>query len=377
LENKITENIIINDTTLRDGEQAPGISFTLEEKRWIAGMLDEIGVLQIEAGTPAMGLEEQAAIKAVVHLGLKAQIIAWSRATTTDIDAALSCGVNAVAISIPASDILLKYKLGRDKEWALNQLKTTIRYARRNGFKYIYAGAEDASRADMDFLIRLARTARDEGARRLRYADTLGVLDPFLTYTIIGNLVDSVPGLDIEIHAHNDLGMATANTLAALKAGAQCASTTVGGLGERAGNAPMEEVVMALKYQEGITLKIDTKRFKNLAEEVSRAANRPIPSGKPLTGTDAFTHESGIHVDGLLKNLLTYQFISPEDVGQKRRFVIGKHSGSKSLIHILGLRGIDISPGEVKVLLILVREKATELKRVLTDEEVFGLLKQC
>jgi homocitrate synthase NifV len=193
---------------------------------------------------------------------------------------------------------------------------------------------------------------------------------------VIRNLNNSVPGLEIEIHAHNDLGMATANTLAAIKAGAGSASVTVTGLGERAGNAPLEEVVMALKYQEGITLPLDTRRFKELAAAVSRAANRDIPSWKPLIGDDAFTHESGIHVDGLLKNPSTYQFINPEEIGQQRRFIIGKHSGTCSLIHTLGLRGIDVSPPEAKILLTLVRKKATELKRALNDEEIIRLLHQ-
>jgi homocitrate synthase NifV len=376
LNSKLAGTLVIHDTTLRDGEQAPGVVFSRKEKVGIARMLDEIGIQQIEAGIPAIGIDERLAIKALTKLELKAQITTWNRAVKSDIDDSLDCGVNAITISIPVSDIMLKHKLGQNKEWALQQLETVIRYAKQLQFSHIFIGAEDASRADINFLIRLAQVALSEGAGRLRFADTLGILDPFRTYKLIRRLVDNVPGLEIEIHAHNDLGMATANTLAAVKAGAISASTTICGLGERAGNAPLEEIVMALKYQEGITLQLDTRRFKKLAEVVSRAANRVIPSSKPLVGDDVFTHESGIHVDGLLKNTDTYQFIDPAEVGQKRKFVIGKHSGSTGLIHVLDLNGIYISPVEAKLLLTCVRKRAIEQKRRLNDSEIVGLYKE-
>ncbi len=332
-------------------------------------MLDEIGQQQIEAGIPAVGEDERSTIKAIVDLNLKAQIIAWSRAVKSDIEDAVLCGIKAVTISIPVSDILLKHKLGRDRDWALRNLETTIRYARQRRIDCIYIGAEDSSRADMDFLIRLARLARDEGAQRLRFADTLGLLDPFRTRRLIRKLVNNVPDLDIEIHAHNDLGMATANSLAAIKAGAKSVNTTVCGLGERAGNTPLEEIVMALKYQEGMPLRLDTRRFKELAEEVSQAANRTIPPWKPIVGDNAFTHESGIHVDGLLKHPDTYQFINPVDVGQQCRLVIGKYSGSAGLVNLLRSRGIFISPQEARYYCFLYAG-GSRLKRSLNDREV-------
>jgi homocitrate synthase NifV len=369
----MTKSLLINDTTLRDGEQAPGVAFTHKEKIQIARVLDEIGILQIEAGFPAIGIDERLTIRAIVKLGLKAQIIAWSRATRADVDDCLACGVDAISISIPVSDVLLKHKLGWDRKFALQEIQSIIRYARQRQFGCIYLGAEDASRADIDYLIRVARLARDEGVRRLRFADTLGLLDPFRTYRLLKKLVDGAPGLDIEIHAHNDFGLATANTLAAIKAGVKSISTTVGGLGERAGNAAMEEVVMALKYQEGISLQVDTRRFKELAGIVSRAANRPIPPSKPIVGDDVFSHESGIHVEGLLKNPETYQVMNPEEVGQSRRYIIGKMSGSAGLIHKLDTEGICLSPAEAKLMLPMVRKKAIELKRALNDREVLDL----
>lgn len=181
----IAKALLINDTTLRDGEQVPGVAFTQKEKMAIAGVLDEIGVAQIEAGFPAIGIDERLTIRAIVKMGLSAQIIAWSRATRNDVDDCLACGVEAISISIPVSDILLKHKLGWDRKFALQEIQSIIRYARQRHFGYIYIGAEDASRADIDYLIRLARLARDEGARRLRFADTLGLLDPFRAYRML------------------------------------------------------------------------------------------------------------------------------------------------------------------------------------------------
>lgn len=373
LKKMTAKSLLICDTTLRDGEQAPGVAFTHQEKVSIAKMLDEIGVPQIEAGIPSMGVDERLTVRAIANSKLKAQIIAWSRALTADVEDCLACGVNAISISMPVSDILLKHKLGWDRKFALQQMQSILRYAQKRQFGYVYVGAEDSSRADIDFLIRLARLARDEGAQRFRFADTMGILDPFRTYRVLKKLVDGVPGLDIEIHAHNDFGMATANTLAAIKAGVKSVSTTVCGLGERAGNAPMEEVVMALKYQEGISLQLDTRRFKELAGVVSRAANRPISLSKPVVGDAVFTHESGIHVDALLKNLDTYQVIDPDEVGQTRRYVIGKMSGSAGLMHKLDAEGIYISLAEARLMLPRVRQKAVELKRALDDREVLDL----
>ncbi len=368
--------VIIHDTTLRDGEQTAGVAFSTEEKIRIAKMLDEIGVPQIEAGIPAMGKDEQETIRAILNLGLRAQIVAWNRALISDIETSLACGVQALAISMPSSDIQLKHKLGRDRNWALRQLKTVIRYAEQHNVNYISVGAEDASRADDNFLVQMARLVRDEGVQRFRYCDTLGILDPFRTYDRIKNLMDNVPGLEIEIHTHDDLGMATANALAAVKAGAKSVNTTVCGLGERAGNAPLEVVVMALRYQEGIILPIDTSRFRELAEYVSRAANRVIPPWKPVVGNRVFAHESGIHVDGIIKNPANYEALNPEEVGQTRQLMIGKHSGSSGLIHKLASLDIQISLTEARQLLPHVRKMAIRLKRALLDSEVLGIYEQ-
>jgi len=303
--------IIINDTTLRDGEQAAGVVFRREEKLHIARMLDTIGVQEIEAGIPAMGKEEQETIKAILSMGLKARISTWNRAVIQDIKASVDCGVKMVSISVPVSDIHLKFVLNRNRRWALEQTKRVIDYAKEYGL-YVCVGAVDASRSARDFFMRFARLAQDCGADRLRFDDTMGILNPFQTFEIINKLRSEIGvDIDIEIHSHNDFGMATANTLAAIKAGARYASVTVNGLGERAGNAALEEVVMALKHIEGIDLGVDTARFRELSEYVANASLRAIPASKPIVGSDIFVHESGVHVDGILKKISDLRTISP------------------------------------------------------------------
>lgn len=238
--------INIVDTTLRDGEQAPGIVFSREDKQHIASLLDKAGVFEIEAGTPIMGAGECEALAAVLELDLKARVSTWNRANLKDIQASLDCGSHHLHISLPVSDIQIHYKLRKNRRWVLNQLKEAVSYARAAGAS-VTVGAEDASRADFKFLAEYACLARDLGAERLRYADTVGVLDPFKSYYLVQGLVQE-SGVDIEFHAHNDFAMAIANTLAAVRAGARYASTTVSGLGERAGNCSLEMIIEVLNH---------------------------------------------------------------------------------------------------------------------------------
>ena len=273
------QEIIIVDTTLRDGEQAAGVAFSAAEKLTIAKMLDQAGVTQMEAGIPAMGREEQQTISNLVSLGLKARLLTWNRLKLADIRASIECGVKLVHISAPVSDILINYKLRKTRGWVLDSLKRAIYFARASGCA-VSVGAEDASRADFGFLLKLAEIARQEGAERLRYADTLGILDPFTACERIRKLVDAV-GLDLEIHAHNDFGMATANTLGAVRGGARFISTTVNGIGERAGNAPMEEVANAIQKLYHRNLGLNTEALPELAKYVAGAANRRVPAPLP------------------------------------------------------------------------------------------------
>ena len=362
-------NLQIVDTTLRDGEQAAGVVFANEEKVTIARMLDSIGVHEIEAGIPAMGGDETETIRAIVSLGLRARIMTWNRPLVSDIDASLRCGVRAVALSLPVSDIHIEHVLGRSRTWVLEAAKKATRYAKRHDL-YVSVNAADASRADPRFLSEFAQCARAAGADRLRFCDTVGVMDPFQAQEAVRCLFEEV-GLDIEIHAHNDFGMATANTLAGVKAGARYVSTTVNGLGERAGNACLAEVVMALKHIEGIDLGVDTAGLRALSSYVAQASGHPVPPSKAITGDGIFAHESGIHADAVLKHPGAYEAFSPEEVGLERQIVIGKHSGTRAIkFRFARDFGIRIEDGLAGRILARAREVAVQRKRALLTEEL-------
>jgi homocitrate synthase NifV len=360
--------IKIVDTTLRDGEQTAGVVFSNPEKIRIAKMLDDVGVDQIEAGIPVMGGHEREAITEICKLGLRASIMGWNRAVIKDIEASLECGVDAVAISISTSDIHIEHKLRSTRSKVLADMVRAVEFAKQQGV-YISANAEDASRTDPDFLFEFTQAAKEAGADRVRFCDTVGILDPFTTFELVKKLIDTA-GIDVEMHTHNDFGMATANALAGVKAGAGWVGVTVIGLGERAGNAALEEVVMALKCLQGVDLNFKTAKFRELAEYVSRAASRELPAWKAIVGSNVFTHESGIHVDGTLKNSKTYEAFCPEEVGLTRQIVIGKHSGSHSIKAKFEEYGHHLTDQEAEDVLAEVKKVAVELKRPLFDKEL-------
>lgn len=304
------------DTTLRDGEQAPGVRFTIDQKVAIAASLADLGVEELETGTPAIGGDHLVAMQEIASLELPCRLTAWCRAREDDLRAAIAAGVDAVHFSVPTSEILLA-AFGKSHAWVMHTLTELTPWA-RDRFEFVSIGAQDASRSAPEFLVQLAIVAADLGANRLRIADTVGLWNPWQTQQVIQGIREAVPDLPLGFHGHNDFGLATANTLAAHLAGARYLDVTVGGLGERAGNASLEQVAAALRATAGVEHGLKMKSFLQLGRLVAAAASREIPPDRPLTGSAAFTHESSIHVFAQAHDDRSYEPLSPESVGQTR-----------------------------------------------------------
>ncbi len=362
----------IIDTTLRDGEQAPGVVFSLGEKIEIARQLDELGIPELEIGTPAMGENEQNDIRTLTSQGFSFDSTCWCRATINDLQAALKCGASRVNLSFPVSDIQLK-AIGKNRNWVRQEIPAIMEFATKN-FEFVAVGAQDASRANSSFLNEYIQTTAFYGAKRVRIADTVGILNPLSVQALFQNLTNTFPNVDFEFHGHNDLGMATANHVVALQSGAKSVSLTVNGLGERAGNACLEEVAFALKYSCGYDFEFDGGKMVQLSKWVEKVSERKLALSKPVSGSLVFSHESGIHCRSLKENPLSYQPFNPKEIGRETELVIGKHSGIGAVNELLEKRNIFLHKTELANLLSKIKSLSAQLKRDLHFHEVQNLI---
>ncbi|KXB09659.1 citramalate synthase [candidate division MSBL1 archaeon SCGC-AAA833F18] len=339
---KLPERVLIFDTTLRDGEQTPGVSFTPAQKIRIAQQLDELKVDTIEAGFPIVSKGEKESVSEIASEGLEAEICGLSRCTDDDIKAALDCDVDCIHLFIATSDVHLKKKLNLTQEEALEQAVTSVEKAKDHGV-IVEFSAEDATRTDLEYLKEIYQAVEEAGADRINVPDTIGVATPPAMQELVREL-DSVMNIPISVHCHNDFGLAVSNSISAVEAGAEQIHVAVNGLGERAGNASLEEVVMTLRSLYNIKPRTNTKALVKTSSLVERATGIPVPPNKAIVGANAFAHEAGIHVHGVLKSPGTYEVLSPELVGHHRRITLGKHTGTKSVkkhLDDLGVKGTE------------------------------------
>ncbi|MCH8475498.1 MAG: citramalate synthase [Opitutales bacterium] len=362
------------DSTLRDGEQAAGVAFNTRTRADIARALADLGIPELEIGIPAMGPDEVQSLRQIVRMGLPTRLLTWGRASREDLEAAARTGSAGVHFSLPASPLHQ-----RIWKWSESRVLETIGQLApfcRDNFCYFSIGAQDASRAEAPFLREFIHHAEACGARRVRIADTVGKMNPF-TVADLMNLLRPETNMELEFHGHNDLGLAVANSLAALLAGAEVASVTVNGLGERAGNAALEELVMALQHSAGIDLNYSTAGLQALSQKVAQASGQTLRPQKPISGSSAFRHESGLHCAGQRRDPQAYQLFAASEVGRmEEEFVLGRHAGTINLQEAAARLGQDLTKDEARNLLSYMREQVGKLGRSLNANEIETLFTQ-
>ncbi len=359
------KTVLFWDETLRDGQQAPGLWFTKEEVIDLVHLLDEAKIDFIDLGFPIVSDTEFKTIKSITRKGLShAETVATARALKSDIDTAKRSGVDRVAIFAPTSDILIKNKFNKNRKYILKIIEDSIKYAIKKGMKVAFI-AEDSTRTDEKFLINVYERAYYSGADIIIFADTVGTAHPDLIKEVITTITNKFKKNDviIGIHAHNDLGLATANTLAAVQSGSELVTGTFNGIGERAGNAPIEEVAVALKILFNYDFNLDLKYLYKICKKVERYSF-PLSLHKPIVGMNMFRHESGIHVSAIINNIYTYQLFKPDIIGYDEiEIVIGKHSGRKALSYVLNNIGISLSDSKLEKLLLHIKNSYSKQKK--------------
>jgi len=361
-------DIILEDTTLRDGEQAPGVAFDKTTKSAILDALLAAGVRWVEVGIPAMGGEEVEFLKEAAERQDEATLIAWNRGVRADIEFSLDLGYRAVHIGLPASKLHLEKSVGKGRDWLLRSASDMVKLAKDRG-AFVSISAEDIARTDLDLLVDYAQTVAAAGADRLRLSDTIGILTPEEYARRVSTVVANAD-IDTQCHAHNDFGLGFANTLAGLQAGARYFHVTVNGVGERAGMTDLAQAAVTLQTLYDVPLGIDTTKLTKLSELVAEACCRPVVPWQPIVGHNVFAHESGIHVNAMLKDTSTFEPFPPEQVGGERRYVLGKHSGRALIETVLKEHGRTFTDENLAGCLVWLRQESVDRRGAVEPDEL-------
>jgi len=363
----------ILDTTLREGEQTPYVNFTVDEKVQVAQMLDFVGVDMIEAGDPSVSPNVAKAIECIASLGLRAEIVAHSVASRSGIDKAKACGADRVAIFYATSKIHLEAKLHKTPEQALDIIREHVAYAHQLGLKVRFT-PEDGTRTDFEFLVQVCNAAIETGADRISFADTLGIMQPHTMFERVCALRERLLPCKIDLHCHNDYGLALANAMAGIRAGADCIHTTVNGLGERTGIPDLAETIVSFHNLEGIQ-KFNIQPLMDVSGYLEKVSGFFLAPNKPITGQNAFSHKSGVHTNGILKDPRTYEPFDPSILGRERKIIIDKYTGRSAVAARLDEYGIEVSAAELEVIVSRIKNIGDQRKQ-LFDADILEIAEQ-
>ncbi len=367
-----SEVVTFFDTTLRDGEQTPNVSLTDEQKLTIAKALDKLGVDVIEAGFPISSKGEYNAVRSIVNADLRTTICGLARVVKPDIDACLDAGVGLVHVFASTSDVQLKHSMKKTRQEVYDLSVDAVEYVKEHGTQCLFS-AMDATRTEPEFLYRICRGMESAGADIINIPDTVGIMAPSKMFDFIKR-IKGVVKVPIDVHCHNDFGLAVANSLSAIEAGANQVQVTVNGIGERAGNADLAQTAMGLSSIFGAKLNINTQFLLETSRLVERFTKINIPPTMPIVGENAFSHESGIHSRGVIERADTFEpgIMTPEMVGQRRRLVAGKHAGKHAVREMLKDALFDVTEDELVRILDRVKEIGDQGRRV-TDVDLYTI----